>query len=81
MYASAIFYSIRRVPPKVLPLVLGNPLAVIIDEARNALLWGLSPNWVPYGIILAVSFALMIFEVKAQRISVPGKVFFTAASI
>jgi lipopolysaccharide transport system permease protein len=61
MYASAIFYSIRRVPPKVLPLVLGNPLAVIIDEARNALLWGLSPNWAPYGIILVVSFALMIF--------------------
>jgi lipopolysaccharide transport system permease protein len=55
MYASAIFYSISRVPPRLLPLVLGNPLAVIIDEARNAVLWGTAPAWDAYGIILAVS--------------------------
>lgn len=61
MYASAIFYPISRVPPKLLPVVLWNPLAVIIDEARNAVLWGMPPVWGRYGIVLLVSFVVMIF--------------------
>jgi lipopolysaccharide transport system permease protein len=60
LYDSAIFYSINRVPPNFLPLVLANPLATIIDEARNAVLWGSPPLWGPYGLVLLGSFVVMI---------------------
>jgi lipopolysaccharide transport system permease protein len=61
MYASAIFYSISRVPSKVLPLVACNPLAAVIDQARNAVLWGMAPAWGQYGVVLATSVIVMIF--------------------
>ncbi len=60
LYDSAIFYSINRVPPNFLPLVLANPLATIIDQARNAVLWGSPPVWGPYGLVLLGSFVVMI---------------------
>jgi lipopolysaccharide transport system permease protein len=60
MYASAIFYSISKVPPKLLPIVAYNPLAVVIDQARNAALWGVPPVWGRYGIMLLAGFAVMI---------------------
>jgi len=60
MYASAIFYSISRVPPNFLPLVAYNPLAIVIDQARNAVLWGVAPAWGRYGIVLAASVIVMI---------------------
>lgn len=60
MYASAIFYSISRVPAKVLPLVAYNPLAILIDEARNAVLWGAPPSWGQYGFVLATSLIVTI---------------------
>ena len=61
LYDSAIFYSINRVPSNFLPLVLGNPLATIIDQARNAVLWGSPPVWGRYGFVLLASFVVMIF--------------------
>ena len=60
MYASAIFYSISRVPPNLLPLVIYNPLAVVIDQARNAVLWGLAPQWDRYAFVLVSSVVAMI---------------------
>ena len=60
MYASAIFYSISRVPPNLLPVVLSNPLALIIEDARNAVLWGMAPAWGRYGIVLAASAVVTI---------------------
>lgn len=60
MYASAIFYSIRRVPAKFLPIVQYNPLAVVIDQARNAVLWGVPPVWDRYGFVLLTGAIVMI---------------------
>ena len=60
MYASAIFYSISRVPPNLLPIVNYNPLAVVIDQARNAVLWGVPPVWDRYGYVLAAGFIAMV---------------------
>jgi lipopolysaccharide transport system permease protein len=60
MYASAIFYSISRVPVKFLPIVAYNPLAIVIDEARNAVLWGVPPNWGQYGLVLAMGAVVMV---------------------
>ena len=60
MFASAIFYSISRVPPGFLPIVLYNPLATVIDQTRNAVLWGVPPAWGRYGFVLAGSVVAMI---------------------
>jgi len=60
MYASAIFYSISSVPPQLLPILLSNPLATVIDQARNAVLWGVPPVWGHYVLVLATSLFVMV---------------------
>jgi lipopolysaccharide transport system permease protein len=60
MYASAIFYSISHVPPNLLPIVLYNPLAVVINQMRDAVLWGVPPAWGQYVFVLLTSFLVMI---------------------
>jgi lipopolysaccharide transport system permease protein len=59
MYASAIFYSISRVPPRLLPIVRYNPLATVIDQVRNAVLWGVAPAWGQYGMVFVTSLVVM----------------------
>jgi lipopolysaccharide transport system permease protein len=51
MYASAIFYPLSRVPPQFRPLVGANPVAAIIDQVRNAFMWGQPPDWGTVGIM------------------------------
>jgi lipopolysaccharide transport system permease protein len=60
MYASAIFYSISKVPPHLLPIILYNPVATVIEQARNAVLWGVPPLWGRYAAVLAASVVIMI---------------------
>ena len=60
LYASAVFYSISRVPPKLLSIVLYNPLALVIDQARNAVLWGIAPVWGRYTLALVACFAVTV---------------------
>jgi lipopolysaccharide transport system permease protein len=44
MYASAIVYSISRVPVNIRFIIKLNPLAIIVNETRNILLWKHSIN-------------------------------------
>jgi lipopolysaccharide transport system permease protein len=60
MYASAIFYSLSKVPPKLLLIVAYNPLAVVIDQARNVVLWDVPHLWGSYGVLSLPSFVVMI---------------------
>jgi len=60
MYASAIFYSINKVPACFLPLVRGNPLAIAIDQARAVVLLGVPPVWSQYCWLLVVGIGIMI---------------------
>ena len=59
MFASAIFYSISRVPPQFLPFFMWNPVAVVVDQARNAVLWGMAPAWPRYFAMLAIGLVAM----------------------
>jgi lipopolysaccharide transport system permease protein len=61
MFGSAIFYSLKSIPQSLLPYFQLNPIASIIDQARNAVLWGVSPSWPEYGVILFGSLFVMIF--------------------
>jgi lipopolysaccharide transport system permease protein len=59
MFASAIFYSLAKVPPQFLQFFLLNPLAVAVDQARNALLWGIAPSWPRYLLMLGVGLVML----------------------
>jgi lipopolysaccharide transport system permease protein len=60
MYASAIFYPISRVPPVLLPVVLHNPVAVLVDNMRNVFMWGTPLNWGQYGSITLECIIIML---------------------
>ena len=58
VYASAIFYPIEAVrarAPYLEPFLRFNPLAYIAAASRNLAVWGETPDWTGYGIILGVS--------------------------
>jgi lipopolysaccharide transport system permease protein len=60
MYFSAIFYPISKVPPIILPFVQFNPMAVIVDQTRNVIMWGIPLDWVQYTATLLVSAVVMV---------------------
>lgn len=57
LFASAIFYSVSSVPPEFRTFFELNPLAVLVDEARNAALLGRAPAW---GRLVAISAAGLV---------------------
>lgn len=59
MYGSAIFYPISKVPPALRPIVIYNPLAVMVDNMRNVFMWGLPFDWKQYGEMTVASVAFM----------------------
>ena len=60
MYASAVFYSIQNVPANLLPIVSFNPIAITIEQSRNAVLWGLPPVWSQYGWSLFAGIVVLV---------------------
>jgi len=60
MWISAVFYPLSKVPAQFLPLVRCNPLAVLIDQWRNAVLWGIAPDWLQYARVLLIGLATLL---------------------
>ncbi len=54
-FASPIFYSVSRVPEGLLRWYLLNPMAVVIDGFRKAIIHGTTPALGPLAVSLAVS--------------------------
>ena len=52
MFLSPIFYPITAVPEKYRQLVLLNPLAATVEQARDVLFWGRYPDWTIFGAYL-----------------------------
>lgn len=50
MFLSPVFYPVSAVPERFRPFVMANPLAFIIEQARDVLIWGHLPNWIGLGI-------------------------------
>jgi lipopolysaccharide transport system permease protein len=63
-FASPIFYSVDRVPEHIRPWYLLNPMAVIIDGFRRAIIHGTAPLLEPLAVTLGVS---LIASVLAYR--------------
>ena len=60
MFASAIFYSLNRVPAQFQSLFLFNPIALVVHETRNVLLWGIPPAWGRLALLWAASLVIMV---------------------
>ena len=45
MFLSPVFYPVSAVPERLRPFIMANPLTFIIEQAREVLIWGHSPNW------------------------------------
>lgn len=49
MFLSPVFYPITALPENLRPWVMANPLAFIIEQTREVLVWGHLPNWIGLG--------------------------------
>ncbi len=58
MFLAPVFYPITAVPERFRPFILANPITFIIEQARDVLIWGHSPDWKGLGIYTAM--ALMV---------------------
>ncbi len=55
MFASPIFYPVSILPEKFRIFMYINPLTYFIEEFRNALIWGVLPDFKHYIIVLTLS--------------------------
>lgn len=46
MFLSPVFYPISAVPLRLQKFIIANPLTFIIEQAREVIIWGHSPNWI-----------------------------------
>lgn len=58
MFLSAVFYPVEALPEEYRGWLLLNPLILIIEESRKALIFGISPDWLSLGIALLASFVI-----------------------
>ena len=58
MFLSPIFFPVTALPERFRPFMMANPLTFIIEQAREVLIWGHTPNWIGLGAYTAA--ALMI---------------------
>lgn len=55
MFLSPIFYPASALPPDYQVLIFANPLTPIIEQTRDVLIWGKSPDFVMLSLYLLVS--------------------------
>lgn len=55
MFLSPVFYPITAVPERFRTFIMLNPLTFIIEQARDALIWGRAPHWLGLIIYLLVA--------------------------
>ncbi len=46
LFVSTVFFPLSALPEKYHPFILANPLTFIIDQSREVLIFGNSPNWI-----------------------------------
>lgn len=60
MFLSPVFYPISALPPLFQKIVMLNPLAYMIEEARKVVVWGIMPNWTMFFINSAIGCVLAV---------------------
>jgi lipopolysaccharide transport system permease protein len=59
LFLSSALMPVESVPESYRWVFQINPLTVIIDQARNVMLWGRQPDWATLGVYLGVSLIVM----------------------
>ncbi|MGK3126781.1 ABC transporter permease [Candidatus Pantoea formicae] len=54
MFMSPVFYPIAALPESFQKIILLNPLAYMIEEARKVVFWGVLPNWTMLSVNLVI---------------------------
>jgi lipopolysaccharide transport system permease protein len=55
MFLSPVFYPVTAVPERFRLFIMANPLTFIIEQARDVLIWGNTPNWIGLGVYTLVA--------------------------
>lgn len=50
LFLAPVFFPVSALPEEYRPLIAANPLTFIIEQAREVLIWGRSPNWMGLGL-------------------------------
>lgn len=58
LFLSPVFYPVDALPEEYRLLLLINPLTFIIEQAREVMIWGRSPDWIGLGLYLAASLVM-----------------------
>lgn len=63
MFISPVFYPVSSLPNEYQFILKANPLTPIIEQVRDAMIWGKQPDWQNYFILLfvAITFAWLAF--------------------
>ncbi len=55
MFLSPVFYPVSNLPAAYQGIVMLNPIAIVLEQARDVLLWGKVPDMTTYGVFLIIS--------------------------
>lgn len=58
LFASPVFYPMSALPQKIQPWLMLNPLTFIIEQAREVLIFGRTPDWAGLGIYSLVALVI-----------------------
>lgn len=50
LFLSPVFFPVSALPEDLRPLMLANPLTFIIEQVRDVLIWGRTPDWIGLGL-------------------------------
>lgn len=54
MFVTPVFYPVSAVPERVRPFFMLNPLAFVVEQSRQVVLWGQLPDWLMLSAYTAV---------------------------
>ncbi|BDA79209.1 transport permease protein [Leptospira kobayashii] len=60
LFTSPVFFSLDRIPEKFRYLMLANPLAYLLEDARSVMIFGKYPNWNVLAAYTALGLCLLI---------------------
>ena len=58
LFLSPVFYPVSALPEQYRPLLYANPLTLVINQARDVLLWGRLPSWPVWCLEFVASFVV-----------------------
>lgn len=63
MFISPVFYPVSALPHEYQFILKANPLTPVIEQVRDAMIWGKQPDWQNYFIhlLIAITFAWLAF--------------------